>query len=183
MKIVYQGKTQKDKEILIRYPQKNDAKIMLDYINTLSLERTFIRFQGEKISLKAETAYLNNQLKRIAKKQSVQLLVFSQGKLVGISEINIGDKTEKHLGLLGISVAKEFRGQGIGRKLLEFVIKEAIKNLTDLEIITLGVFAKNVLAKRLYQSFGFIEYGNLPKGVKLTDGYDDHIYMYKVMKK
>lgn len=182
MKIIYQSKTPKGNEILIRYPQKGDAKSIREYINTLSLERTFIRFQGEQISLKEETEYLNNLLKRIRKKQTVHLLVFSGSKLVATSGIDMGDKTEKHLGLLGISVAKDLRGEGLGRKLLDLIIKEAVKKLPELEIITLGVFSRNDVARSLYKRFDFIEYGNLPNGAKLPNRYDDHIYMYKVVK-
>ena len=50
-KVAYQGKTSKGKELIIRYPNKDDAQLMREYINTLSEERTFIRFQGEKVSL------------------------------------------------------------------------------------------------------------------------------------
>ena len=179
VKVVFEGKSDKGVDIIIRYPIKDDAKTMYEYINTLSTERTFIRFQGEQVSLEHETKFLNSQLERIAKEESVQLHVLSGNKIIGISEIDMKDKVERHVGALGISIAKEYRGQGIGSLLMKLVIEEAIKNIPQLRIITLGVFSNNSLAKDMYKKFGFVEYGNLPSGVKLGDKYVGHIYMYK----
>jgi hypothetical protein len=61
-KIVFEGLSSKGNKIIIRYPVKGDVEQMRDYINSLSKEQTFIRFQGEKISLGDETKYLNRQL-------------------------------------------------------------------------------------------------------------------------
>lgn len=180
-KIVFKGESEKGKEIIIRYPKKDDVQAMCEYINTLSKERTFIRYQGEEVSLEEETKYLNSQLEKIFQNRAVLLLVFCEGKLIGISGIEMKDRIEKHIGVFGISIAKQFRGEGIGSKLMELVIDEAKKNLTGLEIITLGVFSNNSLAKEMYKKFGFVEYGSLPKGVKLENGYADHVFMYKLI--
>lgn len=178
-KVVFEGQSEKGKHILIRYPTKDDAKEMCDYINVLSKERTFIRFQGEQVSLEHEKKFLNSQLERIAKNESVQLHVFSGNKIIGISEIDMKDKVEKHVGALGISIAKEFRNEGIGSLLMRLIIDEAIKNILQLKIITLGVFSTNSLAINIYKKFGFVEYGDLPNGVKLGEKFVDKIYMYK----
>lgn len=50
VQIVYRGETSKGNHILIRYPSKEDAQAMTDYINKLSKEQTYISFQGEEIS-------------------------------------------------------------------------------------------------------------------------------------
>ncbi|MBI4009334.1 GNAT family N-acetyltransferase [Candidatus Roizmanbacteria bacterium] len=181
-KIVFEGKSDKGKNIIIRYPTKTDLKAMWEYINTLSKERTYITFQGEKLTLEEEEKFLKTHLEKISKNQAVLLLVFHEGKLIGNSGIDLKERVEKHIGVFGITIAKGFRGEGIGVKLMELVISEAEKNLPNLEIITLGVFASNDVAKEMYKKFGFVEYGNLPKGLKLENGYVDHIYMYKTTK-
>ena len=88
------------------------------------------------------------------------------------------DKTEKHLGLFGITIKKRWRDKGIGKKLMEVTIKEAKHKLTGLKIIILSVFANNPKAIKMYQRFGFRKYGLLPKGVYLKDRYVDNINMY-----
>lgn len=181
-KIVFKGKSPKGKFIEVRYPKKVDLESMRQYINVLSKERTFIRFQGEEVSKQEEEKYLSLQLERIASKLSVQLLVFCEGKLVGISSIDMKDKIEKHLGLFGITIAKEFRGEGIGSILMKAVIDESVKNLTTLEIIILAVYGENNLAKEMYKNFGFLEYGKLTRGIKRESGYSDHVFMYKAIK-
>lgn len=178
-KIVFTGKTSKKNPITIRYPKSSDAKAMCEYINALSKERTFVSSQGEEVSLDEEEKYLKKQLEKIAKRMSVQLLVFSYKNLIGISGIEMGEKINKHTGTFGISIAKDFRKEGIGSLLMKLVMEEAVKQICQLEIITLGVFGNNSIAKKMYEKFGFSTYGNLPNGVKLPDGYVDHIYMYK----
>lgn len=145
-------------------------------------ERTFIRFQGEQVNKEDEEKYLNSQLERIKSKLTVQLLVFCEGKLIGISGIDMKDKIESHIGLFGITINNDFRGEGIGSMLMKTVIEEAIKNLPMLEIIILAVYAENNLAREMYKNFGFLEYGNLPKGIKRDPSYSDHTFMYKVIK-
>lgn len=181
-KIVFEGNTGKGKNILIRYPTHKDAKAMCDYINDLSGEQTFISFQGEKITFEDEVKYLNEQLEKIEEHKAVQLLVFCDSQLVGITEINMQDRASKHVGVLGISIAKELRGEGVGKLAMENLLKEAKVNIPQLKIVSLGVFANNPIAIKMYKEFGFQEYGLLTEGFKYRDKYVDSIYMYKKIR-
>ena len=179
MRIVYQGKTKKGLDITIRYPQLGDQQEMCRYINELSQEKTFVRFQGETISLENEADYLSEQLKRIEDKKAITLFVLCDDKIIAIADINMLDKTEKHLGILGISVAKEFRGDGIGTLILELLLKEAEREIAELRIVTLDVYQANTVAQILYKQAGFAEYGVLPNGVSRNNTFEDRILMYK----
>jgi len=134
------------------------------------------------LTIKEEVKYLKKQLSKIEKGEAVQLLAFMNEKLVGVSSISMKDKVEKHVGGFGISVAKEYRGKGIGKLLMGAVFKEAKKNLATLKIVILKVFANNSLAISIYEKFGFIKYGNLPKGIIYKDNYFDDVLMYKPLK-
>lgn len=179
--IIFKGSIN-NSDILIRYPIPSDAQKMMDYINTLSDERTFITYQGEHETLESETNFLNSKIKSILENKAVMLLVFTDEKLIGISVIELGKRTERHIGIFQISIAKDYRGKGIGRKLMEQIEMEAIKKLEGLEILALGVFACNIKAREMYRKSGYIEEGILPRGIKLENGYDDHIFMYKRIK-
>lgn len=61
-KIVFQGQTKTGKNIIIRYPLMSDVNQMRDFMNTVSKEQTFIRFQGEQLSLEEEENYLKGQI-------------------------------------------------------------------------------------------------------------------------
>ena len=57
--------------------------------------------------------------------------------------------------LVNIAIVNERQGQGLGEKLLRFVIKEAIKE--GCEFMHLEVRKSNLKAKSLYDKYGFME--------------------------
>jgi len=79
------------------------------------------------------------------------------------------------IGNLGIAIRKEYRGKGIGKKLILKALEEG-KNL--FEIIQLEVFSNNKIAISLYEKVGFITYGIFPNRIKRKDKYYDVILMY-----
>lgn len=166
----------------VRTPNEGDAQAMLDYINTLSFERTFILLQGQQQTLAEETAFLTTKIQAMSEQRALWLLCWDKDQLVAITGIDMQAKVETHIGVLGISVAKQYRGAGLGKKLLTTIIEEGAKLLPSLEILTLSVFGENQIARSLYESMGFIPYGTLPNGIKRQEGYQDHEYLYKVIK-
>ncbi len=161
-KVIFKGKTEKGLTVILRYPKKSDLAGLLSYINTLSKERTFIRVQGEEISLEEEKEYLDKIIKHVKIGQGVHLFAFSGGDLIGTADISLKERAERHVGDFGISIAKEFRGKGVGRLLLGKILLEAKNNLPGLKIVTLSVFANNPIAKKMYESFGFKTLGKWP---------------------
>jgi len=182
-KILFTGKSRKGRSLVFRYPLESDVEDMWRYINALSKEKTFIHLQGEEVTLDEEKRFVTSQIEKIKEHKAVLLPAFSDQKLVGISGIELNGNTEKHIGILGISVAKEFRGEGIGSLLLKHVIELAIDHIKGLEIISLQVFSHNTLGRDMYKRYGFKEYAYLPKGVKLENSYHDQILMYKNVNK
>lgn len=182
MKIVYQGKTKTGKEIIIRYPEISDLDEMLKYINELSDEKTFVRYQGEYETLESETKYLKSRLEAIENKRAVHLLAFFNNKLIAATDVHMKDKTERHVGILGISVAKDFRGEGLGNLLMQLILKEARKEIPELKIVTLEVYSTNDIAQKMYEKFGFERYGLLPEGITRGGKFEDAILMYKNIK-
>lgn len=178
-KIVFKGKTADGIPYLIRYPKRTDLSELWRYINDLSKERTFISWQGEDISLKDERSFLNSLLRKIRDGKSVFLVVESEGKIIGDSGIDTKGRVNNHVGTFGLSVAKDFRGKGIGKRLMELVLEETKKNLKHIKIIHLECFANNETACNLYKSVGFKEYGKLPNGIAYRDGFVDEILMFK----
>lgn len=170
------------REVVFRYPQIEDAPLMMNYINTLSKEQTFVRFQGEQISLEQETDWLTKLIKKIEEKAAIQIMGFVNSQLVAVSDIVMLEKAEKHIGNFGITIAKDFRGLGIGKKIMEIALDEAVKNIPQLKIIILGCFSDNDIALNLYKKMGFKEYGKLPQGLMHQNHLDNHIYMYKKVR-
>jgi RimJ/RimL family protein N-acetyltransferase len=174
--------TKSGKEISFRYPIMSDVGLLMNYINKISAEESFILFQGFQTTIESETKWLQDKIDKISKNKCVYLCGFYKNKLVACSEITLHSDAKSHVGNFGISVATEFRGQGLGQKIMELTIDESIKKLADLRIIDLEVFGKNIIGKNLYKKLGFIEYGRLPKALKRKGEYDDAILMYKKVK-
>jgi ribosomal protein S18 acetylase RimI-like enzyme len=179
---VFEGRSRQGKSILIRSLQQNDAEALCRYMNVLSQERTFVRFQGEQLTLEEETAYITGQLQRMEKNQTVQLVAFCEGTLVGVADVNMKDLVEKHVGTFGISIAQPYRREGIGAMLMETVLKEAAAQLPHLRIIMLEVFSDNTLAIAMYKKSGFVEYGRLPEGILHNNAYVDMVYMFRKVR-
>lgn len=175
---IFEG-SHKGVSIVIRHVQRDDVERLLTFINTLSQEQTYIMFQGEQESVETESRYVEGFIQKAENHLAVKLLVFHEGSLIGVGDIIAKEKVEKHIGTFGLTIAKEWRGKGIGRFLMEKVIEEAQKNIKGLKIISLGVFSNNVVAKKMYKKVGFKEYGILPKGIQHRGEFVDHIYMYR----
>lgn len=180
--IIFQTTTKTGKSLTFRYPTIDDVEILKNFINKISLEKTFITYQGEQVSLEGETKWLNSKLEDIQNKKGVFVLAFIDDKLVGDSDIESGIFFARHVGNFGITIDIDFRGDGVGELLMDLVIKEAVKNIDGLKIIKLGVFSNNSIAQGLYKKMGFIEYGRLPGGVKHREDFVDEILMYKLVK-
>jgi RimJ/RimL family protein N-acetyltransferase len=178
-KIVHQGKTKNGEQFVIRYPQTGDARAMLAFINTISKEQTMILFQGEQLSLDFEINYVRELIERFKEKRAVHLLIVIDDKVIGGSGIEMKDRSERHKGEFGIIIAKEYRGQGLGKLLMEQVLEEAERSIPQLRKVFLSVFAINETAIAMYKQFGFIAYALLPEGLIYKDKFEDQIYLYK----
>ena len=85
-----------------------------------------------------------------------------------------------HSGEFGISVRRDWRGRGIGTRLLDAL--EAWAQAHGFRRLELTVFANNVDAVRLYERRGFEREGR-KRGAVLIDGdFIDLIEMVKVVK-
>jgi RimJ/RimL family protein N-acetyltransferase len=88
----------------------------------------------------------------------------------------------RHKGIIwGMYVDRSFQGQGVGKKLLISLIKSA-STLPELEQINLAVVDRNVNAKRLYQSLGFVTYGAEQNALKIDKNtyVNDELMVYKL---
>ena len=100
------------------------------------------------------------------------------GVVVGTAGIEaVGTKYKvRHRAELGISVAKEFWGLGIGCALMDACIECARQaGYVQLE---LDVVSENSRAISMYEKAGFEEYGRNPKGFnsRIT-GFQEIVYM------
>ena len=101
---------------------------------------------------------------------------FSGPHLAGVAGFAVaaGPK-HAHKGVLwGMYVRPAYRGAGVGRMLVEAIIEHARHRV---ELLQLFVVSDNLPARRLYESFGFVEYGIEPRATKYRGRYHDDVMM------
>jgi RimJ/RimL family protein N-acetyltransferase len=165
--------------ITIRSAQPDDAAALLNYIRAVAAETEFFVREPDEFpsTEEQERQWVQDRFDRPG--WSI-LVAEASGTIIGnVSFENGAHRRVAHRGTVGISVAKPWRGKGIGTALLQTLIEWAEANPL-IEKLSLAVFANNKTAIRLYSKLGFIEEGRQPKEMKLGPGqYVDAILMYR----
>lgn len=173
--IVYQSKN--GHTFIIRPMAAGDTRGLLAFANTLIAEDTFIMLSGKKMTLKEETAYVHEGLRLAKKNEKIRLVVTLGDSIVGSSEIRRLPRRQHHVGEVGISILKPYRGEGIGKTLMEIIVSEG-KRL-GLRMLMLHCFENNTVALALYNTFGFIRCGVLPQALHYRGNYVGEVTLYK----
>jgi RimJ/RimL family protein N-acetyltransferase len=174
--------TKLGKIISIRLPQPTDLNALYKYAKTIEAEDTYITLNPkEPITLEEEKSFLKHTIDQINKKTKLHFLVLDGDQIIGASHIEKNGRRSTHIGTFGIALLKEYRSQGIGKKLMEYIISEAQTTL-KVSKITLNCLANNKVAIKLYKKLGFKKYGRLPQGHQFHQKFVDTIYFYKDLK-
>jgi ribosomal protein S18 acetylase RimI-like enzyme len=81
----------------------------------------------------------------------------------------------RHVGRLGMAFLPEYRGRGLGRRLVAQTIGAARR--AGIERVELEVFASNERAVAFYRAVGFVIEGVKRRARKLDGQYDDNVFM------
>jgi RimJ/RimL family protein N-acetyltransferase len=105
------------------------------------------------------------------------LLVADAGGVVGALSVEGGRfRKTRHVAEVGVSVARAWRRQGVGRRLMETAIGAA-RTSKELARLSLRVFASNAPAIALYESLGFLAEGRRPGHLRIGGRDEDLILM------
>ncbi|MBR5519507.1 MAG: GNAT family N-acetyltransferase [Clostridia bacterium] len=109
-------------------------------------------------------------------------VVEAEGSVVGLYILhpnNIGRCG--HIGNASYAVAKNRRGQGIGRMLVKDSLRMA-KSLGFRLMQFNAVVATNAPALKLYESLGFVRLGTIPGGFRMDERYEDIVLFYHTLE-
>lgn len=166
------------KKFILRSPEIGDLNSLYKFISGLIAEDIYLlRGPEDTITLAQEEKWLKSKLKQIKDNEVVLIDAFFWEKVVGQVELEVGEFRGRHLGKIGIAIAKEFRGEGLGEKLMTEIESEARR--LKLKILHLEVFAENTIAENLYKKLGYVEFGMLPKSIDYRGRMLDEKYLYK----
>ena len=165
--------------VLLRWqssnPKKEEASRFMRFINSLVKDKEYI-LMDKQTPLKAEKKWVKEGCERIRNNELLRLIAEKDKNIIGICDAARGKWKEKGNVTLGVSVAKEFRGKGLGTALLRIIIKEA-KRKWKPENIVLAYIEGNDPAKRLYEKLGFRKFAVFPRWVKHRGRYKNVIWM------
>ena len=167
------------REVVLRTPKWEDLDDFLALINSLVDEKAEIA-RTEKVSREDEIDWLSKVLSRLEKDETFYLVAEVGGKVVAVSEISKRSGYEKHVGVIGIAIRKEFRDLGIGTEMIKTLVKQAQE--IGLKVLTLTAFATNKRAIRVYEKVGFVQTGRVPKKHFKEGKYIDEIIMTKLLE-
>jgi RimJ/RimL family protein N-acetyltransferase len=170
--------TKDGKPLVIRKPTENDAENIINYSKILfaSTDQVLTTLEEYTITVENEKIWINNFNQN---PDALVLVAELNQQIVGLLFfIPQTKKKNCHTGEFGVSVHPDYQGNGIGRFLVEELLKWAKANV-HIEKVFLNVFATNQRAIALYEDLGFVEEGRHVKAIKqLTGEYVDIIQMY-----
>jgi GNAT superfamily N-acetyltransferase len=102
---------------------------------------------------------------------------FAGEHLVGMAGFAVYDRVKaSHKGIMwGVYVQADWRGHGLGRKLVQHVIEQASRHVLILEA---AVGLTNDSARRTYHALGFKPYGIERKALRVGDAFYDEELLY-----
>ena len=102
------------------------------------------------------------------------------GKIVGWCDIaGMTRPGTVHCGVLGMGLLPDWRGRGLGRRLMQAALAQA--TAIGLERVQLEVYADNAAAIALYEKLGFVLEGKRHRARKLDGVYTDVWMMARLM--
>ncbi|MFJ7662615.1 GNAT family N-acetyltransferase [Lysinibacillus sp. NPDC097162] len=170
-----------DNQMNIRVARLADAKKMLEIQQEVLAEELFLITTTEEYqqTIEGQQAWIKSKL---ANDHETILIAEHNDEVVGWLVFQSPNRKRlAHTGSFGMMVRKDYRGQGIGKRLIGELLTWAVANPV-IEKVCLGVFSTNIGAIALYRKMGFIEEGRKIKEIKVRDNeYVDDVLMYKMV--
>lgn len=176
-KVLHSFISNKGNTVIFRTPTMTDLSSVYTYGNEISKEDTFIMLSGENLTIEDQRSWLSNIIEQNNLNKKIHIAIFVDKKYVGNAEIRIYDKRKKHIGEIGISIAKSYREEGIGTEMLIFI--ESLAKEKGLKILTMTCFAINKRALHVYKKLGYQVIGILPAAYMYKGGFEDEVLLYK----
>lgn len=180
---VYERFTLPDgRRLVLRALSSSDLAQAVRFANALVREGRTNRELGvlldTPVTRKEEREWLARVVSGIRRENTFSVAAFHDGSLVGNCDIwRQRFKDLRHSGTLGIAILDGYRGLGLGRKMLQHLLKASAGG--GLTLAELRVLSINRRAIRLYASLGFKEAGRVPGKIIRNGRRIDEILMFR----
>ncbi|MCY6355937.1 GNAT family N-acetyltransferase [Clostridium sp. ZS2-4] len=165
-----------NEKVIIRKGLKSDSKSLIEYLNIIGGQSDFLTFGADEYPKAIEQ--IEEFIESTSKKDNALFIVAElNGKIVGNLNFSAGLSPRiTHVGEFGVSVLKEYWGNGIGEELIKYLI-EWSKKSEIIRKINLRVRADNIRGINLYKKLGFLEEGTLTRDFFINGKFYDSIAM------
>ncbi len=169
--------------LVLRNAEKEDAKVLLPYLKRVCGETRFLLREADEckdMTVEQEEDFISSHAEN---ERACLILAELDGEYVGNASFDVAGRSRRnsHRADIGIALYLDYTGMGIG-KILFALLLELIEQC-GYEAAELTVVQGNDRAIHMYESFGFVETGRIPKANKYDDGtYADDIFMTKVLR-
>ena len=148
--------------VVVRPAQEEDLPAILDLLEAVAAEG---RWLGTEAPVD-RAARMEVLAARVAGgTRAVHYVAVSEGEMVGQLSMELQASNVAELGML---VAREWRGRGIGTALVEAGLQWA--RAAGSHKVTLQMWPHNDAARALYRKFGFVEEGRLHRHYRRRNG-------------
>lgn len=169
--------------LVLRSAEKSDANMLLPYLERVCGETRFLMREADEcqaMTIEEEESFI---VSHIDQERACLILAELDGVHVGnasFSPVGIS-RRNAHRADVGIALYQDYTGMGIGKVLFSLMM-ELIRNC-GFESAELTVIEGNDRAIHMYESYGFVVAGRIPKANKYDDGtYADDIIMVKDLR-
>lgn len=165
-----------NEKVIIRKANKSDAKALIEYLNVIGGESDFLTFGigefGE--SVEQEEDFIQNALRQ---ENALFIIAEANGKVVGNLNFSGGPRQRTaHVGEFGVSILKDYWGNGIGEELIKYLISWS-KSSGIIRKINLSVRTDNTRGINLYKKLGFLEEGIIKRDFLINGEFYDSLLM------
>jgi len=164
-------------EPIIREVRPGEAQKVIDYLIPVSNEPVIdlVLEPGElQLTVEGEEEFI----RRHALEDNCLLIVAeANGEIIGLLNCTGGERrAERHVARLGISLRKDWRDRGVGRRMMEYAVEWG-RGSGVVKRIELEVFVRNARGVHLYERVGFVTEGTLCKRYLKDGEYRDSLIM------
>ena len=169
-------------QVTLRILRPQDVDSLLTFFNRLVDAKVHDRKSqlhsgfDKKFTRRQEAQYIREVLDRVEKDEAVNIIADMGDKIVASGGVARGkyDDTHRH-GSLGLTVSQEYRGHGIGSRIIQTLVAESRR--LGLKSIDVEFLAINKSAERVYKRAGFKKAGIIPSKIFRNGEYFDAVIM------
>ncbi len=158
--------------IALRPARPRDAGSFQTFWRGIVSEGRYVR--SEEVSTPARV--YRSRFRRSWTEQEAQIVALDGERVVGHIYVQREQHpVTQHVATIGLAVAEDHRGRGIGAALMTEAFRWS--RSVGVEKIVLSVYPYNEAAIALYRRFGFVEEGRLVGHSKKSSGYEDELLL------